>query len=166
MADKNIYRISREEASFTRESASMQEALIEIAMSPESIEKIESGKRGARPEEVVAMADAYKKPELCNYFCTHECAIGQRYIPEVKVKDLAQITLEMVNSLNTLNKEKERLIEIVVDGQITEDEYTDFIRIKDNLDNIALTIDGLQLWLQQTIAAGKIDMKALEAARK
>ena len=23
------------------------------------------------------MAVAYRKPELCNYYCTHECRIGQ-----------------------------------------------------------------------------------------
>ncbi len=28
------------------------------------------------------MADCYKNPALCNYFCSHECPIGIEYVPE------------------------------------------------------------------------------------
>ena len=79
------------------------------------------------------MADCYKKPSLCNYFCSHECPIGQEYVPEIKAKELSQITLEMLATLNTLVKEKERLIEITVDGEISQDEIPDFIAIQKEL---------------------------------
>ena len=102
------------------------------------------------------MADCYKNPSLCNYYCSHECPIGQEYVPEVKLKDLSQITLEMLASLNSLEKEKTRLIEITVDGIISEDEKEDFERIQNQLSQISLAVDSLQLWVQKAIVDGKI----------
>ena len=105
------------------------------------------------------MANGYKNPSLCNYYCSHECPIGQEYVPEVQFKELSQITLEMLASLNSLDKEKNRLIEITVDGQITEDEMKDFEKIQEQLSQISMAIDSLQLWVQKAIADGRIDKK-------
>lgn len=150
--NKNIYQISREEAGFTRDAAA--EALEFI--SSDRIEKIESEKSLPHPDEILAMADCYKNPTLCNYYCSHECPIGQEYVPEVKLKDLSQITLEMLASLNSLEKEKTRLIEITVDGVISDDEKEDFERIQSQLAQISLAVDSLQLWVQKAIVDGKI----------
>lgn len=73
------------------------------------------------------MARAYKKPSLCNYYCSHECPIGQEYVPEVEVKELSSIVLEMLASLNSVHKQKDRLIEIAADGKITGDEIVLFV---------------------------------------
>ena len=107
------------------------------------------------------MADCYKNPSLCNYFCSHECPIGIEYVPEIKTKELSQITLEMLATLNKLTHEKERFIEITVDGELSKDELPDFLKIKDELTKMALAIDSLNLWLDQTIASGKIDKNLL-----
>ena len=151
--NKNIYQTSREEAGFTRDAAA--EALEFI--SSDRIEKIENEKSLPHPDEILAMADCYRNPSLCNYYCSHECPIGQEYVPEVKLKDLSQITLEMLASLNSLEKEKSRLIEITVDGVISDDERKDFERIQDQLAQIAMAVDSLQLWVQKAIVDGKID---------
>ena len=150
--NKNIYQTSREAAGLTRESAA---ELLEY-ISSDRIEKIESEKSLPHPDEILAMADCYKNPSLCNYYCSHECPIGQEYVPEVKLKDLSQITLEMLASLNSLEREKTRLIEITVDGIISEDEKEDFERIQNQLSQISLAVDSLQLWVQKAIVDGKI----------
>lgn len=149
---KNMYQLSRENCALTRDRAAEQLGFI----SSDRIVKIESGKCLPHPDEILAMADCYKTPALCNYYCSHECPIGQEYVPEVKIKSLAQITLEMLNSLNTLEKEKNRLIEITVDGEISENELGDFKRIQKQLAEISMAVDSLQLWVQQAIANGKI----------
>lgn len=150
--NKNIYQTSREAAELTREGAA---ELLEF-ISSDRIEKIESEKSLPHPDEILAMADCYKNPSLCNYYCSHECPIGQEYVPEVKSKELSQITLEMLASLNSLEKEKNRLIEITVDGKISDDEMQDFKRIQDQLSQISMAIDSLQLWVQKAIVDGKI----------
>lgn len=156
--NKNIYQIYRENAELTRDKASEIMGFV----SADRIEKIESEKSLPHPDEIMAMAECYKQPDLCNYFCSHECPIGQEYVPEVKIKDLSQITLEMIASLNSLEREKNRLIEITVDGQITEDEFEDFKRIQTQLDNISMAIDSMKLWIQKTIADGKLSQDALD----
>lgn len=152
--NKNAYQISRESQGLTRDAAS---ELLDF-ISADRIEKIESEKSLPHPEEILAMAECYKNPSLCNYYCSHECPIGQEYVPEVKAKDLAQITVEMMVSLNKLTKEKDRLMEITVDGEISEDELPDFIKISEELDQMSMTIDSLKLWINNSIALGKLSM--------
>ena len=151
--NKSIYQITREELKLTREKAS---ELIGY-MSPERIEKIENARVSVQPEDVMALAKCYKTPKLCNYYCAHECPIGKKYVPEVEIKDLAQITIETLNSLNKINREKDRMLEIIEDGKITEDEVADFVCIKKTLDKISLSVDTLQLWVDQAIADGNLD---------
>ena len=151
--NKNIYQTSRESCNFTREQA----AELMQFLSSDRIEKIENEKSLPHPDEILAMADCYKNPSLCNYYCSHECPIGQESVPEVTKIQLSQITLEMLASLNSMEKEKNRLIEITVDGVISEDEMKDFESIQERLAQIALAIDSLQLWVQKAIAEGKIE---------
>ena len=157
--NKNIYQISREEADLTREEAAERMDFV----SSDRIEKIESEKSAPHPEEILAMADAYKKPSLCNHYCSHDCPIGREYVPEIKTKDLAHITLEMLASLNSVEEEKNKLIEITSDGEIQESEYKDFAMIQDKLEKISMTADALQLWVREKIAAGNIDQKKLDS---
>ena len=103
------------------------------------------------------MAEKYRAPNLCNYYCANQCPIGRQYVPEIKVKDLSQIVLEMLASLNSMNRQKERLIEITVDGKITGDELKDFIEIQEELERISVAVETLQLWSEQMIANGMID---------
>lgn len=149
--NKSRLQLSREEAGLTREKAS---ELMEY-ISDDRIDKIERGILEARPEEIITMSECYKDPELCNYYCSHECPIGRKYVPEVKLKDLSQITLEMLASLNNMEKEKNRLIEITVDGLITEDEQEDFNKIKEELDSISLSVSALKMWIDNAILTGK-----------
>lgn len=68
----------------------------------------------------------------------------------------------MLASLNSVGKEKNRLIEITSDGVITEDEYEDFAMIQDKLEKISVTADALQLWVREKIAEGNIDQSKLD----
>lgn len=151
--NKNIYQTSREAAGLTREKAESEMVFV----SAERIEKIESEKSLPHPDEILAMAECYHVPTLCNYFCTHECPIGEKYVPEVKFKNLSQITLETLASLNALDKAKNRFIEITVDGKISEDEIKDFLAIQDEMNKIASTVQSLKMWIDQTVSTGVID---------
>lgn len=151
--DKNIYQQTRENLELSRESAS---ELLEW-ISPERIERIENEKTTPNPDEVLQMADKYKLPRLCNHYCSNQCPIGQEYVPEIKMKDLSQIILEMLASLNQMNKKRERLIEITADGKVSDDEIEDFIYIQEELERISVTVETLQLWSERMIANGIID---------
>ena len=156
---KTLFQLSREELGYSREKASELLGWI----SAERIEKIENEKSLPHPDEVLAMSVTYKNPKLCNHYCANLCPIGQEYVPEIKVKDLSQIILEMLASLNSMNKKKERLIEITADGQISGDEIEDFVHIQEELERISITVETLQLWSERMLATGAIDMAAYQA---
>ena len=160
--NKNIYQTTREGLKLTREAAS---ELLET-ISPERIEKIESERSMPHPDEVLLMSDQYKQPSLCNYYCANQCPIGQQYVPEIKVKDLSQIVLETIASLNAMQTKKNRLIEITVDGQITGDELADFVYIQEELEKISVAVETLQLWCERMLDTGAIDREQYEAFKK
>ena len=160
--NKNVYQLTREGLKLSRESAS---ELLE-SIPPERIEKIENERSLPHPDEVLVMSDKYKQPSLCNYYCANQCPIGQEYVPEIKVKDLSQIVLEMLASLNSMNRQKERLIEITADGKISGDELEDFIFIQEELERISITVETLQLWSERMLATGIIDEEQYNAHKK
>ena len=157
--NKNIYQRTREGLSLTREEAS---ELLET-VSPERIEKIENERSLPYPDEVLLMSDKYKQPTLCNYYCANQCPIGQQYVPEIKVKDLSQIVLETIASLNAMQRQKERLIEITVDGKISVEELSDFVNIQEELEKISIAVETLQLWCERMLDTGAIDRAQYDA---
>lgn len=156
--NKNIYQTRREELGLSREKAS---ELLET-ITPERIEKIENEKSTAHPDEVMLMSEKYKLPQLCNYYCANECPIGKHYVPEIQNKALSQIVLEMLASLNSMNKKQERLIEITADGNIDKNEIRDFIKIQEELERISITVEALQLWTEQMLADNIINKEIYE----
>lgn len=157
--NKTLFQLSREELGYSRERASELLGWI----SPERIEKIENEKSMPHPDEILAMSVVYKNPKLCNFYCANLCPIGQAYVPEVKIKDLSQIVLEMLASLNAMHKKQERLIEITADGEISGDEVEDFVQIQEELEKISITVETLQLWSERMLATGVIDMDTYQA---
>ena len=159
--NKNIYHRTRESLKLTREAAGQ---LLQ-SIPPARIEKIENERSLPHPDEVLVMAEKYRQPSLCNYYCANQCPIGQEYVPEIKIKDLSQIVLEMLASLNAMNKRKDRLIEITADGTISEDELEDFIFIQEELERISITVETLQLWSEKMLATGMIDAERYKACK-
>ena len=157
--NKNIYHQTREALGLTREAAS---ELLQT-LSPERIEKIENRRCLPHPDEVLLMAEKYRQPSLCNFYCANQCPIGQQYVPEITIKDLSQIVLETLASLNTMQQKKDRLIEITVDGHISGDELADFVHIQEELEKISVAVETLQLWCERMLDIGAIDREQYEA---
>ena len=156
--NKSIYQITRESLGLTREKAG---ELIP-GFSPERIEKIENERVQIRPDDVKMMAEYYRAPGLCNYYCSEECPIGKGRTPRVENRELVQIAVETINGINRLNRVKDRLLEIAEDGTISPDEYEDFAEIRETLEKLQVSVSTLQLWLEQKMAEGEIREEAFE----
>ena len=156
--ENNIYYLTRKNLGLTREKASELFDTISV----DRLERIENEKAIPNPFEVKEMAKKYKAHHLCNYYCTHQCEIGEEHINEIKMKDLSQIVLETLASLNSISDQRNRLIEITVDGKITGDELKDFIQIKNELERISMTVDSLKLWTEQMKSNGMFDEEEYE----
>ena len=114
----------------------------------------------------IKMASCYNRPDLCNYYCSHKCSIGEKYVPEVEVTELPNIILETIASLNEINPLTGRLIQISRDGKITDDEIHNFALISKKLDEISLAIDSLNLWVDKTASDHKINIDLLNEEKK
>ena len=159
--NKNLYQLKREALGLSRDRAS---ELLE-GLSPERIEKIESEKSLPHPDEVLMMAQGYKDPSLCNYFCARECPIGRKYVPEITPRSLSEIVLEMLASLNAMQARRDRLIEITSNGRVDDHEVEDFVKIQETLAKISETAEALRLWEEQMLAEGKINMELYKQFR-
>lgn len=160
--NKNIYQLYREAQGLTREKASEQMD----GVSASRIEKIEYELQNPTPYDIIQMADCYKRPDLCNYFCSHQCTIGDRYVPEVEMSELSSIILETVASLNEIEPLTSRLIQIARDGKISDDEIKDFAFISKKLDDISLAINALNLWVDKTASENHLNIELLRAEKE
>ena len=151
--NKNVYQLSREAAGLSREAA---EELLTF-VSADRIERIEGGKSVPHPDEVLAMEQGYRDPTLCNYYCTHECPIGMKYVPEVGLKELPQLTVELLSALNAMAEEKDRLIDISVDGRVNGFERKRFDAILEKLSALDRSIRGMRIWIEHALSSGKLD---------
>ena len=131
-----------------------------LGMTPSRIEKIENGQE-ATPYDILQMADCYRKPDLCNYYCARKCAIGNRYVPRVEVTELPNIILETIASLNEITPLAGKLIQIARDGKISDDELPTFAFISKKLDEVSLAIDALNLWVDKTAGENKLNADLL-----
>lgn len=75
--NKTIYQRYREQNDLTREKA----AELLDTVSEDRIERIENEKLLPDPEDVIRMAECYKAPDLCNFYCSHQCPIGEKVRP-------------------------------------------------------------------------------------
>ena len=156
---ESIYKDTRRKHDMTRDEVCDKASELNYPLQPERLERVENGKYPITPDEVMLLSEIYGEPTLCNHYCANECPIGEKYVPEIRVKNLTQIVLEMLSSLNSLKKRQERLIEITADGMIEDDEIKDFISIQNELERISITVETLQLWVEQMIADKKINIE-------
>lgn len=160
--NKSIYQLYRESQGLTREKASENMA----GVSASRIEKIEYELQEPTPYDIIQMADCYKRPDLCNYYCSHKCAIGDCYVPEVEISELSHIILDTIASLNEINPLTTRLIQIARDGKISDDEIKDFAFISKKLEEVSLAIDALNLWVDKTASENKLNIELLHAEKE
>jgi len=153
--NKNIYQLIREELGLSRAEATERipndPSYPGMPGVPEyKLVKIENGTATVQPADVVAMARRYNKPELRNYYCCNECEIGKIDTPAVVFDgSIHEILVNMAVVLKKVNHSKVRLMEILEDGKLSEDEQEDFDRIYDELEQISMTVEALQLWCEK-----------------
>ena len=135
-------------------------------MSDDKLERIENGKQLPTPQDVLRMSDGYKAPELCNYFCNHDCEIGQQYVPEVPDSSLPTIILNLLSAVNEFEDMEKQLISITADEAIDDDEIPEMVRIQSTLEQLSIMIEALQLCIEKKIDNGEIDRETYEKARK
>lgn len=152
---KSVYQLAREELHLTRADATTRipgnnDFPGMDGVTENRLVKLELGDVVIQPEDVVAMAKRYNKPELRNYYCCNECPIGKIDAPEVtNIGGVHEILVNMAVSLKKVNHEKIRLMEILEDSKVDSEETEDYNKISEELERISMTIEALQLWCEK-----------------
>lgn len=60
--------------------------------------------------------------------------------------------MELLSNLNSLNKDKDRVIDITADGKITENELADFKLFREHLSEMSQAIEALKLWADKEMS--------------
>lgn len=158
--DKNIYQETREKQGWSRKKATDVIAKIENGqysyLNEDRLVKVENETVKIQPEDVLALSLAYNKPELRNYYCCHQCPIGEKDAPEVVYMDnVHEILVNMLVSFESINAKKTRLIEILADGKADKDEEEELKNILQELEKISMTIEAIQLWCEKAKVINK-----------
>lgn len=152
--NKNVYQEARDNLGWSREKAADEILKIENGkysyLDKYRLVKIEEESVKIQPDDIAALSLVYNMPELRNYYCCHHCDIGAIDTPEVVYKDnVHEILVNMAVSLESVNAKKMRLMEILADGVVDNNEIKDLNLILEELEKISMTIEAIQLWCEK-----------------
>ena len=150
-ARENIWCKARYEASkFNDRLRSREGAAEETGIDRTRLARIELGSTVPYPEEVLLMADIYHAPELKNLYCREACPLGCN-LPKLELEDLDRISVRALSAMRKVAGAKEKLLDIVEDGVITDDEKPDLEKILKTLDEVSAIAQSLKVWAEKNL---------------
>lgn len=150
-ARENIWCKARYEASkFNDRLRSREGAAEETGIDRTRLARIELGSAVPYPEEVLLMADIYHAPELKNLYCREACPLGCN-LPKLELEDLDRISVRALSAMRKVAGAKEKLLDIVEDGVITDEEKPDLDKILQTLDEVSAIAQSLKVWAEKNL---------------
>ncbi|MBV4423453.1 helix-turn-helix domain-containing protein [Clostridium tyrobutyricum] len=128
---RNIYQIARESAGLTQEKAS---ELMDISV--DSLRAYESGRRIPPDHVVIKMIEIYNTQYLAYQHLKTSAEVGQKYLPDIKIKDLSTAILNLQAQVGDYISCEKLLVKIGSDGKVSDDEAFDFKKICKELDDV------------------------------
>ena len=91
------YEARMEAAKWNDKLLSRAGAAEALNMSEDAVKDTELGLNKCMPvDKAVLMADLYRKPELRNYYCLHECPIGRTLAISDEAPGLERVTVKLL----------------------------------------------------------------------
>ena len=145
-AAENVLYKARMEAATWDDRLSSREGASELSgLDRTRIANMELGAITPYPEEILKLAALYHAPELCNHYCSHQCAIGRKMVEPIELTALEAATLQLLSSVRNLPDVTDELVDIVEDGQIDASERSKMEGILETLNRAAEKIKALEL---------------------
>lgn len=127
-------------------------ASAELCINRRRVEEIELDRIEPYPEEILKMAELYKADHLINHYCNNICAIGKKFGCSFKVEnnsDIYKTSVMLIGSLKQANKAKDVLLQILEDGEITDDELELADETLKTLTNLMKDVVNLKIALEK-----------------
>lgn len=169
MAEKarlTLYREIRETLKKEDPKWSREFAAEKLGFSDDKLERIENGRQDPAPQDVLTMAEVYRAPQLCNYYCHNACLIGRKYIPEVTMEDLPTVIIRLLDSLYRVEDIKKPLINITADGVIDDDEIEELVNVQSTLERLSEMTSALNICIEGKILSGEINSELYRATKR
>lgn len=151
------YEARMEAAKWNDKLLSRAGAAEALNMSEDAVKDAELGLNKCMPvDKAVLMADLYRKPELRNYYCLHECPIGRTLAISDEALGLERVTVKLLKNLRVEDLEgvKDRLVDIAEDGRISDDEKPALEEILTYLDRLSKTVSELRIIGEKALGNG------------
>lgn len=147
--NNNIYFRARKEAAVYNEKLFSREGAAELlGISVSTLADYELGNTKVVPvDKVVLMSDLYNCPELKTGYCKSECPIGKTMPLAMQITGIEGIALRLVKQLDLdeIIQMKKSLIDIAVDGVISDDEKPELQVIMTRLNELSEVISEMRL---------------------
>lgn len=146
----NIYYQARiMNAEYNERLTSREGAAEDLGIEKSRLARIELDSLDPYPEEVIMMAEVYKAPELCHYFCQNQCMLGSHTVPVVEMAQLDRLALKVLSSFRDVDGVRNTIIDICADGMISEDEEPQLDKVLVELDAMVQVAQSLKLWAEK-----------------
>ena len=123
-----------------------------LGMNKERLFFIETDQREAYPEEALKMSELYKDEKIITHFCNNICAIGRKFGCKVIHNDVSNVyksSVIFIQSLKQAERAKDKILEILEDGEISDDELASVQECIVELQKIMSDILNLKLALEK-----------------
>ena len=80
-----------------------------------------------------------------------------KYVQKAELKELPQLTVELLSALHAMELERDNLIDISVDGRVNDFERKQFDVILGKLAALDRGIRGMRIWIEHALYTGKLD---------
>ncbi len=146
------YCDKRKEAAKRDDSLNSREGAAEkLGISASTLADYELGITTPSPENILRMSLHYHCPELRNYYCVHECPIGDYDATPVDILDLDRIVIKLMHTLCGVGEMKQQLLDITEDGIVDEVEKVAMLKIYRNLDKMIADAQNLKCWIDKNL---------------
>lgn len=127
-------------------------ASAELRINEQRLNRIELDKTQPYDTEILAMAEAYDAPYLIEHFCNNICKIGARIGCKYIDKDTENVfksSIVYIETLKEAEKAKNNILEILADGEISDDEIMALDSAIESLKKIMSDILNLKIALEK-----------------
>lgn len=118
-ANENVFYLARSEAAKFNDSLASREGASEMLGTDRTrLARIELGSQDPLPEDVLLMADLYRRPELCNHYCTKICPIGKKTMEPMVEGSLPELAIRSFFAAHDIDQPAEEFLKMMEDGKL------------------------------------------------
>lgn len=151
-AADNVFYIARKAAEkFNDRLGSREGAEEETGIERTRLARIEGGVLNPYPEEVVMMARAYNAPELCNFFCSRLCPLGQNTITPCELLQIDRLAVTIIDAMRNAGAAGDAILDVAGDGKVTPDEIPRLEEVARRLETMERASMELRIWIAKHI---------------